>query len=124
MCAALRASASVPHGVARARIRDPSIPHKQQARERAGRCAARIECAVHEEPVSRMHVDIMVLAVVLAAGEIGEEVLRVVVVASVGAEDRRAAGVGETGEAPRGRNDERRRSWLQGSKGVHLFGRR
>ena len=32
--------------------------------------------------------------------------------------------VGETGEAPRGRNDERRRSWLQGSKGVHLFGRR
>ena len=49
---------------------------------------ARIECAVQVEPVGREDVKIMILAVVLAARQIDEEVVRVVVVARIGAELR------------------------------------
>ena len=49
---------------------------------------ARIECAVQVEPVGREDVKIMVLAVVLAARQIDEEAVRVVVVARIGAELR------------------------------------
>ena len=65
-----------------------AFPCEQQARKRAGRCAARIDCAVQVEPVRCQHVEIMVLAVVLAARQIDEEAPRVVVIARVDAKLR------------------------------------
>ena len=50
-----------------------AFPCEQQARKRAGRCAARVECAVEEEPVGSEHVEIVVLLVVPAARKVGEE---------------------------------------------------
>ena len=58
----------------------------QRARERARRRAARVERAVEEEPVRLEHVEVVVLPVVRARGEIGEKALEVVDVRGVGAE--------------------------------------
>ena len=74
-----------------------ALPREQQARKLAGRCAARVECAVQVEPVGREDVKIMVLAVVLDARQIDEEALRVAVVAWIGAELREHGVVDEGG---------------------------
>ena len=57
-----------------------AFPREQQARERAGRCAVCVDRAGEEEPVAGEHIKIIVLEVVLAAREVGEEAPRVVVV--------------------------------------------
>ena len=64
------------------------LPCKQKARKRCVRCVPCVDRATQEEPVSRQHVKIKVLQVVLAARQIGEEAPRVIMGAQVDAEQR------------------------------------
>ena len=69
------------------------IPSMQRARQLAGRRAARVDRAAEEEPVGRMHIKIVVLQVVLATRQIGEETLRVVAAARLNADLWQQGGV-------------------------------
>ena len=64
------------------------IPSMQCPREWAGRRAARVDRAAEKEPICVEHVKIMVLEVVFAAGQIGEEAVGVVAVALFNADLR------------------------------------
>ena len=55
-----------------------ALPSMQRARVWSGRGMPQVDRAVEEEPVACEHVEIVVLRVVLAAREVGEEADRVV----------------------------------------------
>ena len=65
------------------------VPRMQCARDLAGRQAARVERAAEKEPVGIEDVEVVVLVVVLAGSEVGEQAPTVVDVRRVGAELRK-----------------------------------